>query len=122
MSVRVDIPERGFYAMRLAKNGIEVAVMIWHGAPVIEGERQDRSPRWCVAIDGRSCHFDKEQGCRVPMDVFETAWPYCSGHRITASEYAFMRRRTRWAHRHAPTHPAATPYVRIDLRSMPPRF
>ena len=118
---RPDLPERGFYAMRLVKGAIAVPVMIWHGAPVIEGERQDRSPRWCAAINGRSCRFDKEQGCRVPLDVYE-AWPNCSGRRIRAREYAFMRRRTRWAQRHAPTHPAATPYERIDLRQLPPRF
>jgi hypothetical protein len=121
VSVRVDIPERGFYAMRLAKNGIEVAVMIWHGAPVVDGERQDRSTRWCVAIDGRSCRYDEEQQCRIPRDVFD-AWPYCAKKRITAIEYAFLRRRAKWAREYAPEHPAANPREAIDLRALPPRF
>ena len=121
MGVRPDVPEPGFYAMRLIKGGIEVAVLIWHGAPVIEGERQDRSPRWCVAIDGASCRFDKEQQCRVPLDVFE-AWPACSGRRIAGREYAFLRRRATWARKHASHHPAANPRAPIDLRALPPRF
>ena len=121
MGARPDLPERGFYTLRLVKGGIAVPVMIWYGAPVIEGERQDRSLRWCVAIDGKSCRFDKDEQCRVPLDVFG-AWPYCSGRSITAREYAFLRRRTKWAHSYAPTHPAAQPYEPIDLRVLPPRF
>ena len=121
MGARPDLPVSGFYTMRLAKGGIAVPVMIWHGTPVIEGERQDRSPRWCVAIDGASCRFDRDEQCRVPLDVFD-AWPFCSGHRIRAREYAFLRRRTKWAHAYAPDHPAANPRERIDLRSLPPRF
>jgi len=120
-NVRPDIPLPGFYAMRLVKGGIEVPIMIWHGCPVIEGERQDRCPRWCVAIDGKSCRLDKDQQCRVPLDVFD-AWPACSGHRIQAREYAFLRRRTKWARAYAPSHPAANPRERIDLRALPPRF
>jgi hypothetical protein len=112
-------PQRGFYATRLVKGGIEVPAMVWHGQPVIAGERQDRRPRWCIAIDGRSDRFDKEQQCRVPLDALDH-WPL--QRRITASEYAFQRRRTKWAQLHQPDHPAANPYQRVDLNTLPPRF
>lgn len=113
-------PERGFYATRLVRGGIEVACMVWFGQPVIEGERQDRSPRWCIAIDGRSCRREKEDHeYRAPLDALDY-WPLA--RRITASEYAFMRRRAKWAREHAPDHPAAKPYQRIDLAALPPRF
>lgn len=112
-------PEAGFYATRLVRGAIEVPVMVWHGAPVIAGERQDRSPRWNIAIDGESCRFDREQGCRVPLDAHDH-WPL--RRRITAPEYAFLRRRSKWARDHAPDHPAANPRQRIDLGALPPRF
>lgn len=118
-SVRSDQPVAGFYATRLVKGGIEVPCMIWFGTPVIDGERQDRAPRWCIAVDGKSDRFDREQQCRVPLDVFDY-WPL--RRRIAASEYAFQRRRTAWAERYAPDHPAANPRERIDLRALPPRF
>lgn len=112
-------PEPGFYATRLVRGGIEVGCMIWFGLPVIDGERQDRAPRWCIAIDGRSDRLDKEQQARVPLDALDH-WPL--QRRISASEFAFMRRRARWAREHAPDHPAANPYQRIDLGALAPRF
>ena len=113
-------PERGFYATRLVRGGIEVPVMVWFGPPVIEGERQDRSPRWCIAIDGKSWRREKEDHeCLVPLDAYDY-WP--PGRRITASEYAFLRRRAKWAREHAPEHPAARPYRPVDLAALPPRF
>lgn len=97
--------------------------MLWHGQPVIDGERQDRAPRWCCAINGRSDRFERDEDtgyrCRVPLDADET-WPYC--RRIGAREYAFMRRRAKWAREHAPDHPAANPHDPIDLRALAPRF
>ena len=52
--VAVWPPVAGHYAMRLARGGVRVAVRIWEGPPVIEGEELDRSPRWCCEIDGRT--------------------------------------------------------------------
>ena len=114
-----DEPVAGFYATRLVKGGIEVPVMIWHGRPVIDGETQDRAPRWCISIDGRPDRFDKDQQCRVPLDAYDY-WPF--RRRIDAREYAFLRRRAAWAKQHAPEHPAAKPYQPIDLGALPPRF
>lgn len=116
---RGDTPVAGFYARRLVRKGIEVPAMVWFGQPVIEGERQDRSPRWCIAIDGASDRFDKEQGCRVPLDAHDF-WPL--GKRVSHTEYAFLRRRARWAREHAPDHPAANPRKPVDLGALPPRF
>jgi hypothetical protein len=112
-------PAPGFYATKFVRGGIDVPVMVWFGAPIIKGERQDRSPRWCIAIDGRSCRIDQEQQCRVPLDALDY-WPL--KRRITAVEYIFMRRRARWAREHQPDHPAANPFKPIDLDTMAPRF
>lgn len=112
-------PQPGFYATRLIKGGIEVPCMVWFGQPVIEGQRQERAARWCIAIDGRSDWRDREQQCYVPLDALDY-WPLA--RRISAREYAFMRRRARWAREFQPEHPAANPYTRIELGALPPRF
>lgn len=114
-----DTPVAGFYTTRLVRGAIDVPCMVWFGQPVIDGERQDRSPRWCIAIDGRSDRFDKEQQCRIPLEAADR-WPL--GKRITAREYAFLTRRAKWARDHAPEHPAANPRQPIDLGALPPRF
>jgi hypothetical protein len=125
MIVQGDQPVAGLYALRLVKGGIEVAVRIWHGLPVIDGEEQDRAPRWCVEIDGRTDRWERDDDagyrCRVPLDVSE-AWPFCARRPITPTEFAFLQRRATWAREHAPNHPAANPRERIDVRSLPARF
>jgi hypothetical protein len=118
-----DTPVAGFYATRLVRNGIEVAVRVWHGLPVIDGDVQDRSPRWCVEIDGEADRWDEEAQCRVPLDLFDDdLWPRVAQRAIDADEYAFIMRRAIWARAHAPHHPAANPRRPIDLRTLPPQF
>lgn len=109
-------PRAGFYRGRLCNGGVYVGVMIWHGCPVIAGERQDRSPRWCIAVNGRTTDDAGEL-----LDVYER-WPYVGGERITAREFGFMKRRRLWAERHDPEHPVAQPQRPVDLRTMNPIF
>jgi|SRR5580765_5045783 len=119
--IRPDVPVAGFYAMRLARAGIEVAVRIWFGPPVVDGEELDRSPRWCAEVDGRT---DKTvDGCRVPIDPLDDdVWPFCTARTIDQAEFDFLTRRAAWARRYAASHPAARPRRAIDLRSLPPLF
>ena len=107
-------PRAGFYTTRLSRDGIMVGVMFWHGCPVIGGERQDRSPRWCVAVDGNTINDDGEL-----LDPFET-WPFCKP--TTHREFGFLKRHARWARTHDPDHPRANPRRPIDRRAMRPIF
>jgi len=120
-----DTPQRGFYKMSLVRGGIEVPVMIWWGRPIIDGETQDRAPRWCVAINVFSDRIDRSDSglrwWRAPIDV-ELAWPSCAKHPISHHEYAFLRRRTRWAVEHMPDHPAANPYKPMNVAKLPAAF
>jgi hypothetical protein len=111
---QVGVPQTGFYGARLINGGISVGVMIWHGCPVIAGERQDRSPRWCIAVNGRTTDKNGEL-----LDVLER-WPFVCGEPISHREFAFRKRRRRWAREHAPEHPAAKPHDPIDLRKLSP--
>lgn len=113
-AIQVGVPRRGFYGARLINGGIAVGVMIWHGCPVIAGERQDRSPRWCIAVNGRTIDKNGEL-----LDVYER-WPFVCGEPISHREFAFRKRRHLWARKHKPEHPAANPYQPINLRQLPP--
>jgi hypothetical protein len=118
-------PIAGLYAMRLRKGGLPVAVRIWFGPAIIDGEEQDRGYDWRVEIDGETdkveCDEARNYTCRVPLDI-HSAWPFCARRRIKEKEYRFLLRRARWARDHAPDHPAARPRDRVDVRSLKPAF
>lgn len=121
----VDEPVAGFYAMRLRRGGLEVAVRIWFGLPIVDGEEQDRAPQWCCEIDGTADFVERDDAtgyrCHVARSVWE-CWPFCAGHPISKTEYEFLLRRKAWAVEHAPEHPAANPRKRVDVRTMKPMF
>lgn len=118
-------PIAGTYAMSLVREGPLVPVRVWFGLPVIDGEEQDRSPRWCAEIDGKTDRVvkDKDTGaaCRVPIEI-DRAWPYCVKRPISEADYRFYLARGTWARDHKPDHFAAKPRERMDLGSMPSIF
>jgi hypothetical protein len=123
--VQVSEPREGYFKTRLVNSGMWVAVRIWFGSPIIDGEEQDRSPRWCCEVDGRTGRNDyDDEGNRlgtVPLDpILDEVWVHCAGRPISRNEYGFLRKRAAWARQHAPEHPAAKPRQPINLRKLPP--
>jgi len=116
MTVPIWPPIAGFYAMRLVKNGPRVAVRIWYGQPIIDGEPQDRSPRYCVAIDGRTTDAAGE------LFHVEQAWPFCAKEPIGAGTYHFMVAHAQWARSHNIDHPKAQPRRAVDFHTLKVRF
>ena len=119
---QIGVPQAGFYKCRLGKRGIEVAVRIWFGQPVVDGEVLDRSPRWCVEVNGETTRLGEDvEGERTVelLDVFD-AWTRCCGSPISKREYDFLLRRKTWAVEHEPSHPAANPRTPIDVRKLAP--
>jgi hypothetical protein len=117
-------PMAGLYAMRLTKGGLPVAVRIWYGPAIIDGEEQDRGHDWRVEIDGETDKIESDTSgycCRVALDV-HSVWPFCARRPILENEYRFLQKRARWAREHAPHHPAARPRERVDVRSLKPAF
>jgi len=116
MTVPIWPPTPGYYRMRLVRNGPRVAVSIWYGEPVMDGETLDRSPRWCCEIDGRTTD---ERG---ELFHVEQAWPFCAKEPITHAEYLYLINHAAWARYNAPDHPKATPRRPIDFHKLRLRF
>lgn len=118
-------PIAGTYAITLVRNGPLVPVRLWFGVPIIDGEEQDRSPRWCAEIDGKTDTVVKDPDtgarCTVPIDI-DRAWPYCAKRPVSDADYRFYLARGEWAREHSPDHFAAKPRERMDLGSLPGIF
>lgn len=113
-------PIAGTYATRLVRGGPRVAVRIWFGPPIIDGEEQDRAPRWNVGADGRTDRWEKNDDgyrCRVALEV-DWFWPYVAREPIAESEYRFLLAHSAWAREHAPDHPKAQPRKAVDFNTI----
>ncbi|HVY51877.1 MAG TPA: hypothetical protein VHA07_10005 [Devosia sp.] len=111
-----------YYSARLVKSGPIVGVKLFFGAPVIDGEELDRSPRLQCLVDtetsGRYVWQLDDRG--APLDV-----EGCMLRQVTPideAEYRFLTARAQWAAEHKPEHIAAAPQRRIDLTKMPGIF
>ena len=114
-----DTPQAGFYRAALVKGGPLVAIRIWFGAPVVDGEEQDRAPRWCVEADG---HTDElVEGTRQLLDVYRF-WPWCGRSPLTKARYDHMLAYARWCRAHAPDRPEANPTQAVKWNDTKPRF
>jgi hypothetical protein len=125
--IDITTPVSGFYRRRETKGGPWVPVEIYFGVPMIDGELQDRSPRWCAVVDGRTDREDYDQDGnylgRVPLDpILDDVWTHCCGNPIDRTDYEVMTRRRVWAKEHDPEHPAANPRQKIDLLKMKPQW
>lgn len=107
-----------FYSARLAKDGPLVGVRLFLGAPVIDGEEQDRSPRLNVLVDteptSRYVWQLAENGC--PVDV-EGCTMRIIGE-VDEAEYQYLLARGHWAQEHSPYHIAAAPRQTVDVRAI----
>jgi hypothetical protein len=99
-----------------------VPVKIWFGAAVIDGEEQDRSHAWRVAIDGRTDRIERDDTgyrCRVALEV-DAVWPHCAREPISEAEYSYLVAHSSWAREHRPQHPKAKPRAAVDFHTYLP--
>lgn len=118
-----DTPVAGFYCMSLVRGGPMVPVRVWHGAPIIDGEEQDRSHRWNVEIDGKTTEkeVNEEGPCQVLIPV-ERAWPYCARRPISEQDYRFMVARSAYAKEWKPNDTYAQPRKAVGWNATKPVF
>lgn len=105
-SRRVDLPEPGLYRSRLVRGGPWVPVKI----------TQEESG-WTVAVGvGRT---------ETALDPWAIPWMRDRYHfalRVDQAEFDYLMAQARWAQRHNPDHPAASPDQPIRLGAIKPLF
>jgi hypothetical protein len=106
-----DVPEAGFYRMRMRSGSVFVGIRIWFGPPhdPIDGTELDRSHRWQALANEREIDLTR-------------VWPKCAADPIDAAEYAHLTRLQAWGEAHAPDSPQADPNKRIDFLTAPLPF
>lgn len=111
-------PQSGYFKSRLVRGGPYVGIRIHWGTPVVDGEEQDRSPRWLVTVDGAPDFVetgDAGYQCRVLHDIYRY-WPHCAKRPIPEHEYRFLIDKAKWAKAHATDRPEASPRKAVDKR------
>lgn len=107
-----DMPEPGFYRLRLRKGAMFSAVRIWSGPPIdpATGEEvPERGVRLQASINAEP----------VPL---ERVWPQCAKNPITEAEHDHILRTQDWGRTHAPDSPQADPRRPVDLLTAPLPF
>jgi hypothetical protein len=104
---RVDLPEPGWFKLRLVKGGPYVPAMITR-----------EWGQWGAIIDGQPGNIFAPDPV-LATDVFRI---WHSGIRIEHAEYLHMLEVSRWAKEHAPDDPAADPTKPISLNRRPSVF
>lgn len=107
LSRRVDLPEQGFFRIRLVRGG-----------PWVGAEIRCESGIWTGLIDGQPGETSDADPAAA-QHVFRI---WHSGEIIPEHEHAFLLSRAAWARLHAPDDPAANPNQPIRLDSLPPAF
>ena len=101
----------GFYAVRLAKRGVEVACEVAHGPSVDPdtGEPLDRSWWWTIRFEGED----------PPSYSSPAIYPQLLiGRPIDGVEYAYLVERGAWARRYRPQSPEARPRAAANLQTV----
>lgn len=103
-----------FWRARLISKGPWIGVKTLLAGPIIDGEEQDRSPRWQAIVrletTGRAILFGEP--CPIEIDGMTLR----SIERIEESEYQFLVGHADWAVKHAPHMPDATPKKAANVR------
>lgn len=106
---RIDDPQPGYWAMRVAKGGVEVGARIY----------------WCDHEPGEPGNklerpfLDAEiNGVRVPPS---RVWEH-RGRAVNEAEYRFLVADRAWARQYKPSSPEANPEKAVDLLQAPLPF
>lgn len=109
-----------YYRARIAKDGPFVGVKCWEGAPFVDGEELDRSPRLQALV-----HTEKtarailqlgDEG--VPVEVHGLTLRNIEP--IQEHEYRYLVAHAAWAEEHKPDHPHADARTAVDFHKLLP--
>lgn len=106
--------EQFYWKARFGKGMPVIGVMTWHGAPVIDGEEQDRSHSWQALVRTETTSRLVLQGDHCPIEVDGVFLRNCEP--ISEADYRYLVDHADWATKFAPAHPEAAPNKAIDVR------
>lgn len=106
--------ERHWWRCRLVKDGPAVALVSWHGAPIVDGEELDRHHRWQCLLRDETSSRAILLGDEVPIEIHGIG--IRNLEKITEAEYEYLKAHGTWAVQHNPSHPSASPKTAIDRR------
>jgi hypothetical protein len=109
------VTERFYWKARLVKSGPWVPVVVWYGAPVIDGEEQDRSWSFQCLVRTETTSRLVLQGDHCPVEIDGLMLRNIT--RSDQGEYEFLRDHAQWATAHAPHMHDAAPAVPIDKKA-----
>lgn len=109
-----------YYQARLTKGGPFVAVRVFFAGPMIDGEIQDRSPRWQALVSTERDARMILMGDAMPIEVDGITLRGCE--RITDAEYRYLLAHGEWCDATTANHPRTTPRQAVDFNTLAPRF
>jgi hypothetical protein len=108
------VTERFYWKARLAKGAPYIGVMTFFGAPIIDGEEQDRSHSWQAIVRTETTSRLVLMGDKCPIEVEGVFLRNCEP--ISEADYRYLVHHAEWATKYAPAHPDASPNKAPDVR------
>lgn len=109
-----------YYRARMVKGGPFIGVETWFGAPVVDGETLDRSPRWQARIHTDANPVAILTGGPLPIEVDGVTLRGVEA--ITEADYRFLIAHGEWCDATTADHPRTTPRAAVDFNTLIPRF
>ncbi len=111
---------RYYWRAKLTKDGPFIPLVTWFGPPLVDGEEQDRGPRWQALVRLETTGRAILMGDEVPIDVDGVSLRNVES--ITEVAYRYMVDHARYATDHAPHLPDASPRQAIKWNRTKPVF
>lgn len=104
--------ERHYWRAKLVKGAPFIGVVTWYGAPVVDGEELDRSPRWQALVRNETTSRAILMGDEIPIEVDGTFLR--SIEKIDEAAYRYLIVHSAYATQRAPHMPDASPQKSIN--------
>lgn len=112
--------QRHYWCARLVKGGPVIPVQTVYCGPLVEGEEQDRSPRWQALVRDETTGRAVLMGDHIPIEVDGVMLRNIEP--IKEADYLFMVDHAKYMTKKHPDHPEAQPNTEIDWNTYLPRF
>jgi len=114
------VDKRYYWRAKLGKDRPFIPVMTFFAGPWVDGEEQDRSPRWQALVRLETSGRAILMGDEVPIEVDGVSLRNIE--KISEADYRYMVAHADYATKHAPHLPDASPKQAISWNRTKPVF